>query len=441
MRSRVFLFGLVLWLALGLVAWASAAQANAVLVLKVNGPIVPVVGEYLDRGLAQAEAAGAVCVIELNTPGGLYDTTQKIVTRILNARVPVVVYVSPAGGWAGSAGTFITLAAHVAAMAPGSRLGAAHPVAVGGSEDQEPGVEAQKITEDAAAWVRSIAQMRGRDPVKAELAVRESRSYTDVEALEGRLIDLRAKSLADLLTQLDGRKAVLADGEEFVLRTAGAPVSRLEMTRVEEFLLAITNPSVAYLLLTVGLLGIVMELYHPGAILPGVVGGVSLLLSLYGLGTLNAYWGGILLILLAFALFAAEAFVVSHGILTMGGIASMVLGSLMLFSRGGSFPQISASLIFGMAGAVGAVFALAMGAVVRGQKRRVVTGKEALVEACGRALTDLDPEGTVLVEGERWHATAEGEPVRAGEEVMVTGIEGLRLRVKRKNKERGGEIR
>ena len=441
MRYGVLLSVVIIaWLAAGLGA-AAATPAGEVLVLKVNGPIVPVVGEYLDRGLAQAEAAGAVCVIELNTPGGLYETTQRIVTRILNARVPVVVYVSPAGGWAGSAGTFITLAAHVAAMAPGSRLGAAHPVAVGGSEDQEPGVEAQKITEDAAAWGRSIAQMRGRDPVKAELAVRESRSYTDVEALEGRLIDLRAKNLADLLTQLDGRKAVLAGGEEFVLRTAGAPVSRLEMTQVEEFLLAITNPSVAYLLLTVGLLGIVMELYHPGAILPGVVGGVSLLLSLYGLGTLNAYWGGILLILLAFALFAAEAFVVSHGILTMGGIASMVLGSLMLFSRGGSFPQISASLIFGMAGAVGAVFALAMGAVVRGQKRRVVTGKEALVKACGRALTNLDPEGTVLVEGERWHATAEGEPVRAGEEVMVTSVEGLRLRVRRKNKERGGEIR
>jgi membrane-bound serine protease (ClpP class) len=424
------------WLCLvwlwSLVAFSKPAWAGEVHLLRVDGPIVPVVAEYLDRGLTQAEAAGAVCVIELNTPGGLYETTQKIVTRILNARVPVVVYVSPAGGWAASAGTFITIAAHVAAMAPGSRLGAAHPVGLGGETDAST-PEMQKITEDAAAWVRSIAQARGRDPAKAEAAVRESRSYTDVEALEGKLIDLRAKDLADLLSQLDGRRVTLQGGREMVLDTVPAFPVRTEMNWVEQFLLAITNPSLAYVLMTVGLLGLVMELYHPGAVFPGVIGGISLLLALYGLGTLNAYWGGILLIVLAFALFAAEAFTPSFGLLTAGGLASLVLGSFLLFSRGSPFPPISLGLIFGMAGALTAFFALMVGAVVRGQKRQVVTGKEALVGAVGRALTDLAPEGTVLVEGERWHSSSEDGPVEAGAEVVITAIEGLKLKVRRKN--------
>jgi len=429
-RVTALFFILLLGLVLAAPGPALAAEVH---VLEVDGPIVPVVAEYLDRGLTKAEAAGAVCVIELNTPGGLYETTQKIVARILNARVPVVVYVSPAGGWAASAGTFITLAAHVAAMAPGSRIGAAHPVAMGDSQSQPSSTEVEKITEDAAAWVRSIAQARGRDPAKAEAAVRESRSFTDGEALEGKLIDLRAKDLSDLLTQLDGRRVTLADGREVVLETVPAVPQRTPMTWVEQFLLTVTNPSIAYVLMTVGLLGIVMELYHPGAIFPGVIGGISLLLALYGLGTLNAYWGGVLLIILAFVLFAAEAFTPSFGLLTAGGIASLVLGSLMLFSRGSPFPEISIGLIVGMAVTVTAFFVLLVGAVVRGQRREVVTGREAMVGAVGRALTDLAPEGTVLVEGERWHSAAEGGWIEAGAEVVITAVEGLKLRVRRKN--------
>ncbi|MGB9885616.1 MAG: NfeD family protein [Moorellales bacterium] len=429
--------GVAGWVLLGWVALillgVRPAWAGEVQVLTVDGPIVPVVAEYLDRGLAQAEAREAVCVIELNTPGGLYETTQKIVTRILNAKVPVVVYVSPAGGWAASAGTFITMAAHVAAMAPGSRIGAAHPVGLGGSDTQASAPEMQKITEDAAAWVRSIAQARGRDPVKAEAAVRESRSFTDREALEGNLIDLRAKDLADLLSQLHGRRVKLEGGREVELDTVPAALARTPMTWVEQFLFTITNPSLAYVLMTVGMLGLVMELYHPGATFPGVIGGISLLLALYSLGTLNAYWGGILLMVLAFILFAAEAFTPTFGLLTAGGLAALVLGSFLLFSRGGSFPQISLGLIFGMAGAVTAFFVLVVGAVVRGQKRQVVTGKEALVGAVGRVITDLAPKGTVLVEGERWHATAEDGSVEAGTEVVVTAVEGLKLKVRRKN--------
>lgn len=397
--------------------------------MRVDGPIVPVVANYLERGLNQAEAAGAVCIIELNTPGGLYDTTQEIVTRIINARVPVVAYVSPAGGWAGSAGTFIALAAHVTAMAPGSRIGAAHPVTMG---SELPEAQMDKITEDAAAWVRSLAQMRGRDPDLAELAVKESRSFSDQEALAGNLIELQARDLEELMLRLDGRKVTLISGEELVLNPREGDVTRVPMNWVENLLLAVSDPNVAYILMTIGMLGIIVELYNPGAIFPGVAGGLSLILALYALGTLNAYWGGILLIILAFIFFIAEAFIISHGLLTLGGIASLVFGSLMLFSREGSFPQISLGLITGGAMGAAAFCTLVIGAVVRGQRRRVTTGKEGLVGEEGVALTRLDPSGAVLVEGERWQATAADGYLEAGTRVVVCNVQGLHLRVKRK---------
>lgn len=401
-------------------------------VLRVEGPIVPVVEDYLHRGIEGAEKEAALCVVELSTPGGLYDTTQGIVRRIMGAKVPVVVYVSPAGGWAGSAGTFITLAAHVAVMAPGSRIGAAHPVALGTSETEMPETQARKVTEDAAAWARSIAEMRGRDPEKAELAVRESKSYTDREALEGNLIDLQATSLEDLLRQLDGRKVTLVDGREITLKTRGVSINRVEMSKVESILHTVSDPNIAYLLMTIGMLGIIMELYHPGAIFPGVIGGVSLLLALYALGTLNAYWGGILLIILAFALFVAEAFIVSHGLLTAGGITSLVLGSLMLFSQGSPFPEINLGLIIGVTVGITAFFVFVIGAVVRAQRRQATTGKEGLLGASGVALTALSPAGTVLVEGERWGAIAEDGEIAPGTPVVVAKIEGLKLWVKKK---------
>jgi membrane-bound serine protease (ClpP class) len=260
--------GVVLLAPVGVLA--QRGTADQVVILQVDGPIVPVVAQYLDRGIVEAERRGAVCVIELNTPGGLYDTTQVIVQRIMNAQVPVVVYVSPAGGWASSAGTFITLSAHVAAMAPGSRIGAAHPVAGGGEELS--GAQEEKITQDAAAWVRSIAEMRGRNAEKAELAVIESRSYTDKEAFEYGLIDLRAQNLQELLTAIDGMTVALSSGEEVVLATAGAVSEREEMTRVERILHTLSNPNIAYILLSIGMLGLLMEFYNPGSIFPGDLG-------------------------------------------------------------------------------------------------------------------------------------------------------------------------
>jgi len=421
--------GVVLLAPVGVLA--QRGTADQVVILQVDGPIVPVVAQYLDRGIVEAERRGAVCVIELNTPGGLYDTTQVIVQRIMNAQVPVVVYVSPAGGWASSAGTFITLSAHVAAMAPGSRIGAAHPVAGGGEELS--GAQEEKITQDAAAWVRSIAEMRGRNAEKAELAVIESRSYTDKEAFEYGLIDLRAQNLQELLTAIDGMTVALSSGEEVVLATAGAVSEREEMTRVERILHTLSNPNIAYILLSIGMLGLLMEFYNPGSIFPGVAGGLALITALYSLGTLDAHWGGILLIILGFALFAFELFVPSYGLLTVGGLIAVTLGSLMLFSDSPAGFQVSVGVVAGVVVGIGLFVVIAGRAVIKAHRRQATTGQEGMVGAVGVALTALNPKGTVLVQGERWQARAEDGPVAENEEVVVLRLDGLNLIVRRRS--------
>lgn len=406
------------------------AQDGHVLVLHVDGPIVPVVARYVERGLERAaKEKASACVIELNTPGGLLETTQQIVQRMLASPVPVVVFVAPAGGWAASAGTFITVAADVAAMAPGTRMGAAHPVA---PEGELPPTHAKKVTEDAAAWARSIAEMRGRDPRRAEEAVTESRSYTDREALRYKLIDLRARDLNDLLRQIDGRRVRLGTGREVTIATAGVAVRDLPMSTAEHILHVIANPNVAYILLSLGMLGLMIEFLHPGVIFPGVAGGLALLLGLYGMGTLNASWTGILLIILAFGLFVAEIFVTSFGLLTVAGLGALVFGSLMLFTEASPVPQVSLGAIAGVAVSILAFVAYAARAVWRGQRRRVITGAEGLIGARAVALTPLNPAGAVLCEGERWSALAEEGEIAAGEELTVTGVEGLRLRVRRR---------
>lgn len=402
----------------------------AVHVLRVEGPIVPVVADYIHDGIRRAYEENATCVIlELSTPGGLYATTQKIVESILNSRVPVVVYVSPAGAWAGSAGTFITIAAHVAAMAPGSRIGAAHPVAIdndGGLSDTQK----QKMAQDAAAWVRSIAQWRGRDPAQAELAVLESKSFTDGEAIQAGLVDLRAADRAELLALLQGRRVTLVDGREIVLNVAGLPVREVSMSSVQRLLFGISDPNIAYILMSIGTIGLLAELYNPGAVFPGVVGGISLVLGLYALGSLNAHLSGLALLLLGLGLLAAEVFVVSHGLLAAGGLVSFVLGSLMLFSGGPPAFRVSPNLIAFTALAMAGFVAFLLGAVVKAQRRPAVIGKEGLAGAVGVALTDLKPEGFLLIEGERWKAESE-EPVEAGEKVQVVGMEGLKLKVRK----------
>lgn len=425
-----YIFILVVVLVTSFFASEADAGASNVEILRVDGTIVPVIADYIDRVISRAEEKGSsFCIIELNTPGGLLDTTERIVQRILNAKVPVVVYISPHGSWAASAGTFITIAAHVAAMAPGTTIGAAHPVSVGESMPEEM---KKKATEYSAAWIRSIAEIRGRDPHQAELAVRESKSFTVAQALEYHIVDVQADDLQDLIRQLNGRKVVLANKEEVILDTTNTIVSRDKMNWVERFLQVISNPNVAYILLSLASIGLITEISNPGLIFPGVIGSICLLIAFYSLGTLNAYWAGILLILLAFGLFVAEIFTPAFGILTAGGITSLIIGSLVLFTNNPPALTVHPGLIAVVVILISAFVVLVVGAVVRGQRRRAATGVEALVGKTAVAKTALNPKGTVLVEGELWSASVDDARVEPGEEVIVTKVDGLRLVVTKK---------
>ena len=435
---RVFF---IAWLVIPLVAGLGGSLLAAadlarplsfVDVLTVDGTIVPVIADYIDRGIGQAEEHGAtVCIIELDTPGGLLDSTEKIVQRIMNADVPVVVYVSPKGAWAASAGTFITLSAHIAAMTPGTTIGAAHPVAAGGEEIPED--QMQKIVEFSAKWMRTIAEERGRNIEEAELAVTQSKSFTDVDALENNLINLRAENLADLISQINGWNVTLAGGQDVVIDTTNYGSTRNEMNAVEKFLHAISDPNIAYILLTLATIGLITEISNPGMVVPGVVGGISLFLAFYSLGVLDAYWGGMLLILLAVGLFIAEYFTHSFGLLTAGAVASLVMGSLILFS-GTPEVELNKGLIAGVTAGVTAFAFFVIGAIVRGQRRRKVTGPEGMIGEIAIARTPLDPTGTVLAQGELWTATSEGGQVAPGEEVIISRVEGLKLWVTKKSK-------
>lgn len=291
-------------------------------------------------------------------------------------------------------------------------------------------VQKEKITQDAAAWVRSIAQMRGRDPSQAEMAVLESKSFSDGEALKANLIDLVAASRVELFKQLHGRTVTLIDGKEVELQLDDAPLKPLVMSPVQRLLFKISEPNIAYILLTAGGLGLIMELYHPGAVFPGIVGGIGLLLGLYALGSLDAQFGGVLLILLGLGLLAAEAFVVSHGLLAGGGMVSFILGSLMLFGGGSPDLRLNIGLIAVTTVSMAGFIAFLLGAVIKARGRPVVTGRESLVGTIGKALTDLRPEGIILAEGERWHAESL-EPVTAGQRVVILEVKGLKVKVKK----------
>jgi membrane-bound serine protease (ClpP class) len=411
----------------------AAANSTTVEILTVDGTIVPVVADYIDRGISQAEEHGAtVCIIELDTPGGLLDSTDKIVKKIMNADVPIVVYVSPKGAWAASAGTFITLSAHIAAMTPGTTIGAAHPVSAGGEEISED--EMKKIVEFSAKWMRTIAEERGRNMEEAELAVTESKSFTDVDALENNLINLRADNLESLISQIDGWKVTLASGQEVIIDTTDYVQARNEMNAIEKFLHAISDPNIAYILLSLATIGLIVEISNPGMVFPGVAGGISLLLAFYSLGVLNAYWGGIALILLAVGLFIAEYFTTSFGLLTAGGVIALVVGSLILFSHSPGV-EVSRGLIAGVAAGFAAFAIFVVGAIIRGQRRRKATGAEGMIGGIAIAKTPLDPTGTVLAQGELWTAASEGGRVAPGEEVIITKVEALKLWVTKKSKE------
>ena len=411
----------------------SSAQGDHVAVVPLRGIINPAMAGYVERAIGQAEEDGAAAiVIEMDTPGGLDTSMRAIIQRIMASKVPVIVYVSPPGARAGSAGVYITYSAHIAAMAPNTNIGSAHPVAMGdnGGEQQMSDTMQQKVTNDAVAYIRGIAQSRGRNADWAENAVRESVNVTAQEALNLKVIDLVADDLPSLLDKVDGREVQLASGK-VALKTRGLPLQRIEMTPFESLLHAISDPTIAYILLSLGTMGLIFELSNPGAILPGVVGGICLLFALFGLGTLPVNMAGLLLIGFAFLLFAADIFAPTHGILTAGGTISFVLGSLMLINtRNAPFLAISTSAITAVTLGLTAFFAFIISAIVRSRRRPPTTGHEGLVGQVGKAKTVLDPAGMVFLHGELWKAISETGKVAEGELVEIVGAQGLTLIVK-----------
>jgi membrane-bound serine protease (ClpP class) len=435
---KLLIFGLLMMpMAMGPISSAVDASTSRIEVLRVEGTIVPVMSDYIIRGISEAEEAQATaCIIEINTPGGLLTSTEKMVETIMNADVPVIAFVAPKGAWAASAGTFITLSAHIAAMTPGTTIGAAHPVSGGGEEISED--EMKKVTEFSAKWMKTIAQERGRNIEEAELAVTESKSFTDVDALELNLINIRADNLEDLTSKINGTKVTLASGKEVTIDTTSYGLKENEMNAIERFLLTISDPNIAYILMTLATIGLITEISNPGMIFPGVAGGISLLLSFYSLGVLDAYWGGVALILLGIGLLIAEIFTSSFGLLTGGGIVALVTGSLVLFSHSPGI-EIDRGLIAGVTVGIAAFFIFAVGAIVRGQKRHKATGAEGMVGRAAIARTPLDPEGKVLAEGELWNAITGGERIEPREEVIITKVDELRLWVEKKSKENKGK--
>lgn len=426
---------ILLALAVLLLPLAASAQPSAqVDVLEVKGAIVPVVADYIARGVANAERDGAeALIILLDTPGGLVDSAQNIIQSLLNSRVPVVVYVSPSGAWAGSAGAFITLAGHVAAMAPGTFIGAAHPVAMSptGGTEALPATQEEKIVNALASTIRSVAQQRGRNMDVAEDMVRKSVAKTASEAQELNLVDLQAEDMNQLLKKLDGRQVTLTAGRTTTLHTSGARVNLIPMSGVEKFLFMISNPNIAYILLSLAMLGIFVELTNPGAIFPGVFGGISLFLALYALGALQAYWAALLLMVLAFGLLITEVFVTSHGMLAAGGIVSLIVGSLFLFSGSVVF-QVSPYLIAAIAAGLAAFSLFALRAVIRTHRRQPTWGSEGMVGVTAVVRTPLNPQGKVAIYGELWDAIIDEGSAQMGEEVIIKSVDGLKLRVSKK---------
>ena len=420
----------------GLWLWCVPVTIGADTVINVHqveGVINPVVVEYITDSIRRAEEAKDVAVIfQLDTPGGLVDSTREIVKALLNANVPTVVYVAPSGARAASAGTFITMAAHIAAMAPGTNIGAAHPVS-GEGKDIE-GDMRQKAENDLAAFARSIAEKRRRNAEWAEKAVRESVAVTEVEAREQHVIDMIAEDIPDLVKQLDGRQVILAPGA-VTLHTAGVTVRVQQMTWRQRLLAALSHPQIALMLLSLGSIGLLVELYNPGLIFPGVVGALALLLAFYSLQTLPINYTGLLLIGLGMVMFILEIKVTSFGMLFLGGVVAMSLGALMLIDSPEEYLHIPLSTIVLVVGTTAGLFLFVVGAAVRSVGRKPVSGQEGMLGAIGTAKERLDPTGTVFVQGTLWSARST-VPIEAGATVRVVRVEGLKLTVEQVAEER-----
>lgn len=403
-------------------------MTGEVVVATYEGVINPVAAEYLHDALDSAQVGGAqALIVRLDTPGGLDTSMRVIIKDLTSATIPVVVYVSPSGGRAASAGVFITMAAHIAAMAPGTNIGAAHPVAMGGGEMDKTMKE--KVENDSVAYIKSIAEQRGRNVAWAEDAVRKSASVTEREALKLKIIDLVAEDLRDLLKQLDRRPVTLASGPTGFPPTDGVTVREYPMSLRLELLKALSDPNIAYLLMTIGTIGLLAELYNPGAILPGIVGAISLILAFYSFQSLPVNYAGVLLVILGIVFFILEATVTSYGLLAIGGITSMVLGSVMLIKTDAEFLQLSWGMIVPVVAFAAVCTLLIVGMALRALRRQPTTGREGMVGTIGVAKTPLTPQGQLSIHGELWQAVSE-QPLQPGEEAEVTRVEGLTLYVR-----------
>ena len=450
-----------------LLGWLPAvAHAAHVNVIELDNQIInPVTQQYITDAIDRSESDGAVCLIlKLDTPGGLLDSTRAIVKRMMNAKVPIVVYVAPSGSRAGSAGVFITYAAHVAAMAPSTNIGAAHPVDAGGGgplkklvrrvkrgeaskkkdgkpeeevvEEEERDPLSEKILNDTVAWITTIAKTRGRNETWAKKAVTESLSETETEAVKAHIVDLLAADVPDLLKQIDGRTVELA-GQKVQLATSGAALVEIPMSKRQEFLAVITNPNVAYILMMLGTLGLIFEFTHPGIGFPGIAGLICLLLALYAFQALPINYVAVALIALGLGLLIAEIKIVSHGLLAVGGVISLTLGSLMLVASPDPNLRVSLQVIIPTVVTLAGLILFVVQRALSIQTQRAVTGPQALIGEVGVATTDVAPEGTVFVHGESWTATS-AQSIHKGEKVRIVRVHGMQLRVERASSHQEG---
>ncbi|UCD70905.1 MAG: nodulation protein NfeD [Syntrophobacterales bacterium] len=420
----IFLFSVALF---GLSA--SGSEAKHVNVIEINGVINPIAAKFITEAIDQSEEDGAQClIIQMDTPGGLMDSMRTIVKKLLSARVPTVVYVSPSGARAASAGVFITMAAHIAAMAPSTNIGAAHPVTLG-SQQKENKAMMEKVVNDAVAQIKGIAKKRGRNVKWAEKAVRKSVSITEGEALKLKVIDLVAPDLDSLLAKLDGR-TVKIDSEKKVLVTKGTSVNRRQMGWRYRFLDIISNPTIAYIMLMLGIYGIFFELSNPGAILPGVLGAIFLILAFFALQMLPINYAGLALILLGIILFIAEVKITSYGMLSVGGAVCMLLGSIMLAENLPEYMKISKVVIIPAVLVSAGFFLFAVTMAIRARRKKPTTGVEGLIGEVGVSESVLAPEGTVSIHGELWRAECD-EWIEKGKTIKVVGVDNLKLKVKK----------
>jgi membrane-bound serine protease (ClpP class) len=402
-------------------------QPKRIYLIKIDAPITPVVAEYIIRSIDQASKDKAeALIIQLDTPGGLVDSTLEIIKKMMASEVPIVVYVAPSGARAASAGVFITLSANIAAMAPTTHIGAAHPVQMQGKMDESM---EKKAVNDLAAMVRGIAEKRGKNAAWAEEAVRESVSITETEALKEKVIDLIAADVPALVKKLNGRTVELVLGKK-TLATEGAEVKEISMGFRYRILEIISNPNIAYILMILGFYGLYFEFSNPGSVFPGVAGAICLILAFYALHTLPINYAGLMLVILGISLFIAEAFITSHGVLGVGGAIAMLLGSLMLIDSASPALQISWAVILPAVIVTAALFIITVTVALRVYREKPDTGKEGLINMRAEAKTDIHADGQVFMRGEYWSAWSD-DPIHKGEYVTVLAVEGLKLKVKK----------